>query len=139
LIENSAPTIDPDRTVDEVSGMSLLVNVYIRDEDGQMVFLDPKDHSEELAGFESYRQTFYGGQAARSLGLRLLPLLAEQDLHVDGDGLTKLDEELRLVLENITTFTDQAGASSEHLCFRVQNILRAIQRARELHGSVVIW
>jgi hypothetical protein len=123
----------------EASGMSLLVNVYIRDEEGQMVFLDPKDHSEELAGFESYRKTFYGGQAARSLGLRLLPLLAEQDLHVAGDDLTKLENELKLVLENITTFTEQAVASSDDLRFRVQNILRAVQRAREARGSVVIW
>ena len=62
--------------------MSLLVNVYTRRrwQDG----LEPNDHSEELAGFEVFRKTCYGGQTARSLGLRLLPVLADVDLYVEG-------------------------------------------------------
>jgi hypothetical protein len=59
--------------------MSLLVNVFTRDEAGKMVILDADDHSQELAGFEVFRTTFYGGSMALSLGLRLLPSLAAGD------------------------------------------------------------
>jgi len=119
--------------------MSLLVNAYTRGDGGEMVILEPKDHSEELAGFEVFRKTFYGGQSARSLGLRLLPVLADADLYVEGPDLDALQSEAEVVLQNIDHFVDEAGAEAETLRFRVQNIVNATVRARTANGGVVVW
>jgi hypothetical protein len=119
--------------------MSLSVDVFTRDELGKMVVLYADDHSQELAGFEVFRQTFYGGQAARYMGLRLLPSLAEGDLYAERDDLPNLQNEATLVLQNIDLFTEEAAAKSEVLRFRIQNILDAIQRAQKVGGGVVIW
>jgi hypothetical protein len=119
--------------------MSLLVNVFTRDDLGKMVFLDADDHSQELAGFEVFRKTFYGGEAARSLGMRLLPSLAEGDLYAEGDDLPRLQDEANRILQNIDLFTDEAAAEREVLRFRVQNIVNAIVRAKKANGGVVIW
>jgi hypothetical protein len=119
--------------------MSLLVNAYTRNAAGEIEFLDAGDQSRELAGVEEYRQTFYGGRAACSLGLHLFSTLAERDLYAEGQDLVALESEARLVLANIEMFTDQAGASSESLQVRIQNILDAIERAAAAGGGVVIW
>jgi hypothetical protein len=119
--------------------MSLLVDVYRDNAVGEMEFLDPQDPAKEIAGLEVFRETFYGGHAARSLGLRLLPSLAERDLYVKGDGLTTLQNEAILVLENISLFRDQAGADIEFLRSRIRNILAAVERAQQEGGGVVIW
>ena len=119
--------------------MSLLVNAFRRGDKGEMIFLDPSDHSQELAGFESFRTTFYGSQTARNFGLRLLPSLAEADLYVEGRELASLREEAELVLQNINLFTDEAAADWEVLDLRIKNILGAIDRARQANGGVVIW
>ncbi|MFO0809144.1 MAG: hypothetical protein U0746_11005 [Gemmataceae bacterium] len=119
--------------------MSLLVNAYTRNESGAMQFLDPEDHGQELAGFEVYRTTFYGGKAARSLNLRLLPSLVEGDLYVEGAALTDLREEANRILSNMDLFTEEAVADGDSLRFRIQNILGAVQRATKAGGGVVIW
>lgn len=119
--------------------MSLIVNAYKRSDNGEMIFLDPSDRSQELAGFEVYRTTFYGGQTARSLGLQLLVTLAETDLYVEGSELAALKDEAELVLHNIVLFTDEAAADSECLAFRMRNIIDAIERAQQANGGVVIW
>jgi hypothetical protein len=119
--------------------MSLLVNAYTRGDGGEMVILEPNDHSEELAGFEVFRKTFYGGQTARSLGLRLLPILADADLYVEGRDLEILQAESKLVVQNIYRFVEEAAAETERLRFYMQNILNAIARARTVNGGVVVW
>ena len=115
--------------------MSLLVNAYTRGDGGEMVILEPNDHSEELAGFEVFRKTFYGGQTARALGLRLLPVLAETDLYAEGQDLDVLQAEAELVLHNVDRFIYEAEATAETLKFRVQNILNATMRARAANGG----
>ena len=71
-----------------------------------MDFIEPDSPSEELAGFESYRKKLYGSQAAVSLGLRLLPSLATQDLYAEGPQLERLRGEAELVLANIGSFSN---------------------------------
>ncbi|MEX0702315.1 MAG: hypothetical protein WD069_09490 [Planctomycetales bacterium] len=119
--------------------MSLSVHAYTRDAAGNMTFVEPNDKSKDLAGFEVFRTTFYGGNTARSLGLRLLPLLPERDLYVEGEELSNLKEEAILILQNIESFTAEASAVSDVLRVRVENILDAIGRAQSVHGCVVIW
>jgi hypothetical protein len=119
--------------------MSLSVNVFTRDETGKIIIHDAHDQSQELAGFEVFRKTFYGGPMALSLGLSLLPVLAERDLYVEGDDLGRLQEEAKLVLRNVVSFARAAAADSEVLRLRAQNILDATERAKKAGGGVVIW
>jgi hypothetical protein len=119
--------------------MSLSVHAYVRNGSGKMEILAPEDHSQTLAGFETYRKTFYGGQVARSLGLRLLSSLAEADLYCEGEELLNLRHEASVVLRNINVLAEEAGAESESMQFRVRNILAAIERAQSAQGGVVIW
>jgi hypothetical protein len=116
--------------------MTLLVNVYRYEESGEMIILEPNNHSEELAGFESYRNTFYGSQVAKSLGLQLLPTLANTNLYVESQDLINLQLEAELILQNMFLFI---GIDAETIQFRIHNILKAIAQAREIGGGVVIW
>ena len=119
--------------------MGLLVDAFRQNSLGEMEFLDPHDPSMESAGLETDRATFYGGEAARSLGLRLLPLLVERDLCVEGEDLRRLKDEAIVVLANVIRFVDQAHADVDCLRGQIQNILAAIERAQQEGGGVVIW
>lgn len=119
--------------------MSLTVHAYTRTPDGHMVFVDPVKHSDTLAGFESYRQRLYGGEAARALGLRLLPKLDGEDLYVEGADLDRLRAEAETALANVERFEAEAGATAESIRPRFENIIAAAHRAAEFGGGVVIW
>jgi hypothetical protein len=119
--------------------MTLVVNAYVRDSSGAIDFIEPDSPSEELAGFESYRQKLYGSQAAVSLGLRLLPSLATEDVYAEGPDLERLRGEAELALANIGLFEAESGASAESLRPRFENIICAVHRASRVGGGVVIW
>ena len=119
--------------------MTLSVHAYQRNEAGEMEFIEPSDGSQDLAGFESFRKTFYGGSIARSLGLRLLPSLAESNVIAEGNDLVTLQNEATIILRNLEHFVPEAKAEVETLRFRVKNILGAVDRAQQVHGGVVIW
>jgi hypothetical protein len=118
--------------------MTLVVSVYVRDSSGSIDFIEPDSPSEELAGFESYRQTLYGSQVAVSLGFKLLPRLATEDLYAEGSDLEQLRDEAELAIANIGLFEAESGASAEHLRARFENIICAVQRASRIGGGVVI-
>jgi hypothetical protein len=69
----------------------------------------------------------------------LLPALADMDLYVEGQQLEILRAEAELILQNIDQFVEEAGAASETLRFRIQNVLKAALRAIESKSGVVIW
>lgn len=100
-----------------------------------MVFIEIAPHKEH-AGFERWREELYGAGQAISLGLRLLPLLAHQDLYCTSPAdLSCLYTECETLLSNI----DQFPQDSEVITIRVQNILAAIKVARESDAGIVIW
>ncbi len=119
--------------------MSLSVHAYFRTVDGEMSFIEPPDPSQDLAGFESYRKTLYGSRAAVSLGLKILPKLANGDICVEGEELEQLRSDVELAFFNVALFVTEAGARTEDLRPRFENILNAIRRAQEAGGGVVIW
>ncbi len=119
--------------------MTLLVNTFVRTSTGEMDIIEPDCHSEELAGFESYRQTLYGSRAALSLGLQLLPKLATEDVYAEGADLGRLRTEAELSLANIELFEEESGGTAESLRSRFENIIGAVRRASCVGGGVVIW
>ena len=104
-----------------------------------MQLTEVAEHSQELAGFESYRQKLFGSAAAQSLGLRLLPTLTNCDLYAEGADVARLLAEAELALANIELFVPEAGASAENLRTRFQNIANACREATNSGGGVVIW
>jgi hypothetical protein len=121
-----------------MENMSLLVNVYTGPR-SSMEIIEPDQHWQELAGFESYRQCLYGSQAARDLGLQLLPNLARGDLYAEGEDVDRLRAEAELAVANIELFVAEAGATEESLLPRFTNIIAATRLAAKLGGGVVIW
>ncbi|MET9456948.1 hypothetical protein ABZY05_17965 [Streptomyces canus] len=58
--------------------MSSLVEVFVREPDGERRILDVPDGVYQSGGFESWRRTVQGSEFVRSPGA--LPVLADQDL-----------------------------------------------------------
>jgi hypothetical protein len=117
--------------------MSLSVSVFVFDDTGEKVKVE-LDKGKDLAGFESSRYKLYGSKLAESLRLKLLPQLKSHDLwDVGGDQLNELESELKTIIENVEAFSKESEFEQEYIKARVQNILDAIQIAREKTG--VIW
>ena len=76
----------------------------------------------DLAGFENTRHTFYGSEAATSLGLRLLPQLRSADLFVVGDELVELRGEVHALLDAVIGRPDE-----QYWVERLTNIATAIE------------
>ena len=104
-----------------------------------MVILEPESHSEELAGFESWRKTVYGSRAAQSLDLKLLSSLATEDVYARGVDLQRLQVEIETALANLSIFAEESGADVNSIRFRFENIIKAVRKAINIRGGVVIW
>jgi hypothetical protein len=93
-----------------------------------------------LAGFESCRTTLWVSKIVRSLGCRLLPSLATEDLYATGADLVLLAAECRQILEHLAEVAVYARYTEEYIAFRTGNILEAIRMAEAVErGTVVIW
>lgn len=97
------------------------------------------DHSEELAGFERCRHGLWGHEAVRALGLALLPTLVEGDIYSEGDALSVLESEIQLILTHVPAVAEATQFRVDYVTSRCHNILRAVRRAQEIGGGVVIW
>ncbi len=119
--------------------MSLSVSVFAYDDNDEKFNIE-LDNGRDLAGFESSRYKLYGSELAENLGLKLLPQLKSHDLwDVGGEQLNELESELKTIIENLEAFSKESGFEQEYIKARVQNILDAVQIAREKKGIIVIW
>jgi hypothetical protein len=117
--------------------MSLIVSPYKRLPDGSVEWLAMPDHSNQLAGFESTRQTFCGSDTAKALGLSLLPTLALSDIWAEGTDLDRLETEIDTLSAHLDLFPDQ----QEYWRLRLANVKSAVQSAKRLpagQGGVYI-
>jgi hypothetical protein len=94
---------------------------------------------EHLAGPESTRQELWGSVIMRSIGLELLPTLATNNLHLSGHELGKLENELKLVESKANEISAYTNIDEYALLVIIKNILKAIDRAKEINGGVLIW
>ncbi|WAS97965.1 hypothetical protein [Nannocystis punicea] len=116
--------------------MTLITHAYVREADGGMRTLDAEPPRNDLAGPERWRVTVYGSDAARALGLTLLPTLATEDVYAEGEELDVLEREIQVMLANTARWP---AIGLEQLRFRFFNILEAIRLARaEAHGGVYV-
>jgi hypothetical protein len=119
--------------------MSLLVNVFIRDQEHQVVVLEEESPGSELAGLEVCRRTLYGGKIAQSFGLVLLPTLRGQDLYAEGVAVDLLAQEATLILQHIALFAQESGFEPAYIQQRIENIIQATEKAKTVSGGVLIW
>ncbi|MEU3733289.1 hypothetical protein AB0E81_28415 [Streptomyces sp. NPDC033538] len=123
--------------------MSLLVDVFVREPDGSRRFPDKDAYNS--GGFESWRTTVWGSDLVRSLGARLLPVLAERDLEVEHEQVPDLLREVALLrshLDRIATGTDRPRSVREHrdqIEDRLRIIDESARQALEIGGGVIIW
>lgn len=92
-----------------------------------------------MAGPEAWRTLVWGSPFARSLGLTLLPSLAEDDIWAIDDGLDRLDQEVSTLFENVERLGQEAKRSSENITHYLTNMRNAVAEAKEIDGGVVIW
>lgn len=125
--------------------MSLLVDVFVIGDDGEMCLLNVPDGSSDMAGFESWRRTVWGSDAVRSLGARFFPELAGSDLTVAPDQVSDFLAECALVRRNLEAFAPrrEPGVRDEgyvqQVSERLANIEDAAERALRSGGGVVVW
>ncbi|WP_189925417.1 hypothetical protein [Kitasatospora xanthocidica] len=125
--------------------MSLLVDVFTADENGESRFLDVPKGSSDLAGFESWRTTVWGSDTVRSLGARFFPQLAGDDLRVPPEDVPEFIEEALLLQSNIESIAARMDSPKPvaqrvgEIAGRLNNILDAAHRASRIRGGVQIW
>jgi hypothetical protein len=98
----------------------------------------PEESGWHMAGFEAWRTLVWGSEAAKKRGARFLPQLAEGNLSVYPEDLPAFAEECRRLLEDVEAFAHEVGMSSEVVAWRLQNFLRAVERAAPEVGGVCI-
>ncbi|WP_420035741.1 hypothetical protein ACN2WE_28860 [Streptomyces sp. cg28] len=125
--------------------MSPLVEVFVRDADGEWHLLDMPEGTYRSGGFESWRTTVRGSQAARALGARLLPQLAVDDLYVEAPDVPALLAEVEL----LRTHAAELARATARACTpeqqrrgigqRLRIIEESCRTALEIGGGVLIW
>jgi hypothetical protein len=101
--------------------------------------LDEPEWGKCLAGPEASRWELWGSAVVQSIGLELLPILVNDNLHLSGEELDKLEKELELVEGNAKEISQNAPIDEYSLLVITNNIIRAIERARNINGGVIIW
>lgn len=121
--------------------MSLMISAFFRDpKTGKIQWVDFDHPGNHLAGFESFRQQFWGTVTMKNLGLTLLPSIAGEVswLVVEGEEIHQLEQEAKTILQNSELIAQETIGD----CVRVEkyanNVLNAIRVAREIDGGVSI-
>ncbi len=119
--------------------MTLAVDVFLRDADGQWNVLDVPEGCNDSAGFENWRETVWGSAPVRALGATYLPVLASSDLYVEASDVPEFLREIALLREHLEAVAGDVGKQSDVIGSRLDNIEAAALRAREIGGGVLIW
>jgi hypothetical protein len=125
--------------------MSLSVDIFVRDANGETQVLDVPEGCSDLAGFENWRTTVWGSEAVRSLGARFFPALADGDLSVQPAQVPAFLAECALLrehLEDVVAGTVPVRTVREHrrqISQRLANIENCAGRARRIAAGVLIW
>jgi hypothetical protein len=125
--------------------MTLSVHVFLVGNDGARTLLETPTMGAELAGFESFRVSVWGGDAVRALGTRFFPVLAGDDLVVAPEDIAAFLEECGVLRANLDTIAPQGDPGHTHAWYleivstRLANIEAAAQRALHAGGGVLIW
>lgn len=119
--------------------VSISVDVYLRNDSGNLVILTTPPEESDLVGHDDTRHTLWGSPAVRALGATVVVGLAQGDVWVDFGRLDELVADCELIGKHLADVAAAAGRSEDYLRFRVGNLLAAAERARAHRAGVVIW
>ncbi|MFI6807166.1 hypothetical protein ACIBO6_19410 [Streptomyces luteogriseus] len=103
--------------------MSLSVDVFLREPDGQRRIPDVPEGRDDSAGSESWRRTVWGSEPVRALGARFLPVPADGDSEI-------------IEAEEVAEFLREVALLREHLDAIAENTQRPRGRAEHRAGLV---
>jgi hypothetical protein len=122
--------------------VSLLVNLVPKFPDINIERYEAMVTRNDIFGFESWRKTLWGHDCLEKLGCTLLPRLKyEANLFIYDKDLEILNQEFKIVLQNLTYIQESTNIESEIIKERVQNALDII-RVAQLHiekVGIVLW
>jgi hypothetical protein len=120
--------------------MSLIVCTFHRDPVTGAYSDDPypEEPGRDLAGFEIWRTSVWGADAAIRRGARFLPTLAKGDLYIEHEELDSFEAECCLLLHDIERFAAEVNGDSAAIRHRLENFLYAVNQARQSSGGVYI-
>lgn len=122
--------------------MTLSIDVFIRNKDGERMIIACENPGDDLGGFESFRQQLYGCDQAIRLGLTLLPALRHTYgvIAESNRELMQLEREAKTLLQNLDAIFPGASLDEAFTpAHRLRNVIKAARRARRIGGGVVIW
>ncbi|MCX5397277.1 hypothetical protein [Streptomyces sp. NBC_00102] len=124
--------------------MTLSVDVFLLDEDGESHVQEVPEGSSDLAGPEVWRTAVWGAEAVRALGARFFPRLVGGWLVAQPDEVIGLLDEcalLRRSLAPIARGTAQGDCPDgvRAIGDRLTNIEAACHRALAIGGGVLVW
>ena len=116
--------------------MSLSINVKYTDEKGNEQHVDLESH---LMGFETCRHDFWGMPVMLEPGLKILPSLKTVGyLVIEGDQLSQLKDEAFIIQSSVDVIDKQVRFDRYFIMSRSQNVINAVETAKELKGRVTI-
>lgn len=128
--------------------MSLSVDVFVLDGDGKKEFEESPSDGSDLAGFEAWRKTVWGGRGVRALGAGFFPVLADGDLTVWPAEVADFLAECALLREHLSEVAphpnpqrpdDPHAETIDQVSSRLANIQQAAERALKTGGGVMLW
>jgi hypothetical protein len=125
--------------------MSLVVDVFVVDGDGELCVQDVPAGCSDLAGPESWRTAVWGSDVIRSLGAVFFPMLASGDLTVAPDHVAEFIRECALIrghLEAVASRRDPAVVDDGYVrqvSDRLASVENAAERALRTGAGVIIW
>ncbi|WP_155369936.1 hypothetical protein [Catellatospora vulcania] len=119
--------------------MSISVDVFLRNDSGNLVILTTPPEESDLVGHDDTRHTLWGSPAVRALGATVVVGLSQGDVWVDFGRLDELVDDCELILKHLVDVAAAAGRGEDYVRFRVGNLRAAAERARAHRAGVVIW
>jgi hypothetical protein len=127
--------------------MSIDIAVWVPDDDayaGRRVVEDPPGTSTG-AGGERSRYELWGSAAARRLGASFLPQLADitaenrGNLQIAPGQIDAFGQECALLADNVEQLSTATGYDPERVLRYLATMRAAAQRAKAIHGGLIIW
>jgi hypothetical protein len=103
----------------------------------------PYESGKHTLGFDYIRENLWGALIMVSLDLTIMYSFSDMEkwpIWIEGETLDKLDHETQIALANKKIILENTGAKDLFFIeMFLNNIVNAVNQAKEVNGGVVIW